>query len=273
VTPCSESSSAAAEPLDGTASQAADWLLVEHRGAWGRDAVRDSALPDEVATALEAFPGKVLLIRRPGRRERRPAVFRARATEDGGELTRHRLPGLEALADGAALDRGTALSGPLVLVCAHGRRDACCARLGIPVFDALREHVPQDRLWQSSHQGGHRFAANLLVLPWGVHLGRVDARDAARVSAMLREDRIPLDHYRGRAAYPAAVQAAEIAVRRERGIDTVRGVHLRAVEDGRVTFELGGERLTVSVEQRPGPAVPLSCGAEPEPTSRYIVSF
>ncbi len=41
-----------------------------------------------------------------------------------------------------------------------GRRDRCCARLGVPLFDALAPHVDADRLWQSSHHGGHRFAAN-----------------------------------------------------------------------------------------------------------------
>ena len=59
---------------------------------------------------------------------------------------------------GTDLEVGDEVAGPIVLVCAHGRRDACCARLGPPLFDALAPHCPPDALWQSSHLGGHRFA-------------------------------------------------------------------------------------------------------------------
>ena len=41
--------SQAGEPLAGTASEATSWLLVEVRGAWGRDAVADSGLPPACA--------------------------------------------------------------------------------------------------------------------------------------------------------------------------------------------------------------------------------
>ena len=41
---CAASSLAGGEALAGTATVASDWLLVEARGAWGRDAVVDSGL-------------------------------------------------------------------------------------------------------------------------------------------------------------------------------------------------------------------------------------
>ena len=65
---CAEASLDAGEELAGTATEAADWLLVEVPGAWGRDALADTALPDAVREALLAFPGRAVLVRRPTRR-------------------------------------------------------------------------------------------------------------------------------------------------------------------------------------------------------------
>jgi hypothetical protein len=246
------------------------WLVVEHRGAWGRDVVADSGLPESTVDALGSFPGRVLLIRRSDRRDGGAIAFRAATTDVGGVLTRHVLPGIDAVTH---LGDGEPLFAPLVLVCGHGRRDPCCARLGGPVFDALQPHVPAERLWQSSHHGGHRFAANVLALPAGVQLGRVTVQDAPRVAALLHEGRIPLDLYRGRTAYPSRVQAAEVAVRRRLELDAVSGLMLARVRDGEVTFAHAGGEVTVLVEERPGPELPPSCGSEPEPTVRHVVAF
>ena len=61
---------------------------------------------------------------------------------------------------------------PLYLVCTHGRHDACCALRGRPVALEL-DRVRPGRVWETSHVGGDRFAANLLVLPTGEVYGRV----------------------------------------------------------------------------------------------------
>jgi len=268
---CADASARAGIELAGTATETSRWLLVEHRGAWGRDAVEDTELPGAVRQTLTTFPGRTLLVRRPDRRGERTTVFVAEATETGGRLTRTELETMGELAGGVA--GGEPIPGPLLLVCVHGRRDTCCARLGIPVFDALAPHGDPECLWQSSHQGGHRFAANVLVLPWGVQLGRVTPRDAARVVALLEDGRIPLDLYRGRALYPPAVQAAEVFARAHLGVDSVGGLELLAVDGDRVTFAHAGGEASLAVEERPGPAVPASCGAEPETTTVYSVRW
>jgi hypothetical protein len=273
ATSCAETSAAAGEALAGTATQAVHWLVVEQRGAWGRDAVADTELPEAVAGMLASFDGRVLLVRRPDRRGPETVVFHAETTEAGGTLTRLTLPGADALTDVVVAREGERLAGPLLLVCAHGRRDPCCARLGLPVFDALAPHVDPALLWQSSHHGGHRFAANLLALPAGVQLGRVTPVEAPDVASLLGEGRIPLDLYRGRTAYPVRVQAAEVAVRRRLGLDGVAELTLAGERGGGITFTHTGGEVTVRVEERPGPALPASCGAEPEETVRYVISF
>ncbi len=98
-------------------------------------------------------------------------VFQAETTESGGLLVRRTLAELEGLAVPADADGDEPMTSPLLLVCAHGRRDACCAKLGTPVYESLSPHVDPGLLWQSSHHGGHRFAANVLVAP-GRHPAR-----------------------------------------------------------------------------------------------------
>jgi hypothetical protein len=268
---CSELSLAAGEALAGTATTAERWLLVESRGSWGRDAVADSGLPDAVRGLLEAFDGRVQLIRRPDRRAG-TTVVHAVTAEGGGEARRLELDTIEELPS-ADLDAGEPVDAQLLLVCTHGRRDACCARLGVPLFDALGPHVSGGRLWQASHLGGHRFAPNLLALPFGAQFGRIPVDEAQAVAAALTAGRIPLEWYRGRTLYPAPVQAAEIAVRRALGLDGIADLRLLSGTSGSVRFATPDADVTVYVEERGGPAVPASCGGEPEPVPTWHASI
>ena len=269
---CSELSLEAGVPLAGTTTRADRWLLVEHGGPWGRDAVADSILPERVAEVLLGFGGRVLLVRRPGR-SAAVAVFTAYTTEAGGELRRFDLERLDDLAGADVEAGGAPLDGPLVLVCTHRRRDACCARLGVPVYNALRPHVPPELLWRSSHQGGHRFAANVLALPHGIQLGRVGPVEAPAVAAALAEGRIPLAHYRGRSLHAPEVQAADALVRTVEGLDRVADVRLVEHEGDRVLLETPRAVLEVRVEERRGPTLPASCGAEPEQTTSLAATL
>ena len=268
---CSASSLEDGEPLAGTATVASDWLLVEARIAWGRDAVVDSGLAGSVQDALAAFSGKVLLVRRPERRGGF-TVVRAHSEESGGWATRQATGSLGDLPE-TDFEAGEAVSGPIFLVCAHGRRDACCARLGLPLFDALNSQLLPTHLWQSSHLGGHRFAPNVVVLPYGIQLGRVPLERAADVVDLVTAGRIPLDIYRGRTIYAPHVQAAEIAARSITGADGIGDLRLVADDDGRVTFATPAGDLTIRVEQRPGPLLPASCGADPEPTIAWAAAL
>jgi len=270
---CSDVSRANDEPLAGTATRAARWLVVEQRGRWGSDAVADTPLPGPVRAVLEGFDGRVLLARIP-RRERGDGTtaFVAESDEEGGTLRRMRLDRIDELA-GLDLAGGEPIAGPLVLVCGHGARDRCCAVLGAPVYAALRAQLPDGAVWQSSHHGGHRFAANVLVLPAGVQLGRVQPGEAEAVAAALATGRIPLDRYRGRTLYAPEVQAAEVSIRRARGLDRIADLRLLANEDGTVRFTVPGGEVAATVEEVEGPPQPASCGAEPEPTTRFVVTL
>jgi Sucrase/ferredoxin-like len=257
---CSAVSLAVDEPLPGTATVAKRWLLVEQPDGWERDVAEMATTRDVVAR----FDGRLLLIRRPDRLASEPIAFLAETTEEGGQL---RL--LDGLDDP---DGGEPVDARLLLVCCHGRRDPCCARLGTPVFHALRRHVEPSLLWQSSHHGGHRFAANVLSLPAGIQLGRVTLADAPGVAAELAAGRIPLDHYRGRTLHSPAVQAADAAVRKRFDLRRIADVRLISADAGRVLLDTPAGAATVTVEERQGPMQPASCGAAHEPGRRYVVT-
>ncbi|MCW2679277.1 MAG: hypothetical protein JWM62_678, partial [Frankiales bacterium] len=98
--------------------------------------------------------------------------------------------------------------GPLYLVCTHGRHDRCCALRGRPVAQALSRRHPE-RTWESSHVGGDRFAANLVVLPDGHYVGRVAADQVVALVDDLTAGRLPAGHIRGRSSLPLPTQAAQ----------------------------------------------------------------
>jgi (2Fe-2S) ferredoxin len=216
---CSAASRARDEPLTGTASRVERWLLVEHRGAWGPQSVPSSRLPRAAARALAetaaAARARLLLVRRPAGVPVTPGrwVF-AVDSRPGRERVRARhvttdaaLTDLHPAYDGEA-EGWEPYDGPLFLVCTHGRHDRCCALRGRPVAQALSRRHP-DRTWESSHVGGDRFAANLVVLPEGLYLGRVPPEEAVAVVDGLAAGTLPRGHVRGRSSLPLPVSAAQ----------------------------------------------------------------
>jgi hypothetical protein len=127
--------------------------------------------------------------------------------------------------------------GRTYLVCTNGARDPCCAIRGPAVAGALA-HARPGRVYECSHLGGHRFAANLLVLPDGLCFGRLDVRSALALVEELEAGRLPLEHLRGRSTLAPEQQAAEILVRRKLGMT---GLDDLAVGEG-TTFTLADGR-------------------------------
>jgi hypothetical protein len=210
------------------------WILIEYRGAWARDVLGASLLSPELKqhlrSQLAGLPhARLLFVKKPrGRPDTGSRVFLGTSKPGAERLFELEVEHLDDLlhVDAAAVLTGTsraiagteAVAGPLYIVCAHGKRDRCCALHGRPLYDALRHATDSSRVWQSSHVGGDRFAGNAVVLPHGLYYGRVGPSEAARVVAATTAGQIDLDTYRGRSAYSFAVQAAERALRECEGL-------------------------------------------------------
>ncbi|MET0939191.1 MAG: sucrase ferredoxin [Gaiellaceae bacterium] len=262
---CSEVSQAHREPLAATASRVDRWVLVEHHGAWGKDAVDSSGLSAEVKAhlaqrAAALMPAKVLFIRR---RERRAAdgvhVYWGSSAPGGSWLSSTVVEGYEDLRGLDFADPGDVLAHPLLLVCTHGKHDACCAKYGLPVYEAMRDLLDEGWLWQCSHVGGDRFAGNVVCLPEGVYYGRVSAGDALGLVEDHLAGRVQLDFYRGRSCYSFRVQAAERAVRVSSRALGLEELELRSTSP--ILFRAGGTEYEVDVAVEHGDLAQLTCNA------------
>jgi hypothetical protein len=272
---CCDASEEAGESLVATAVTARTWLVVEVPGAWPRDVSDDGALPSpaqaRVGAWLEQTPASRLqFVRRRSRPEGALHAFVVTAEEDRRTI---RVLAFEDHEELAALDLdtgGDTFAGPLVLVCGHGSRDRCCARRGTSVYEPLDDLLADDELWISSHQGGHRFAANVLVLPFGLQFGRVAPPEAQTLVRDAVAGRIALDRYRGRTCYEPRAMAAEHAVRRAAGLTGLDDLRFAGERDGVVAFRAAdGTEWRSVVEEATGPAVPASCGVEPSPQRSF----
>ncbi len=218
------------EPLFATASRVDRWLCVEQQGPWGPATLPQSRLDTAVAAALLARArqagARLLLIRRPGgavspRRhvvvaDSHPGRERVlvRTVADDAELLDLALP---FVAEPAGWHSP---SGPVFLVCTHGRHDPCCAMRGRPLAVALATRFPETT-WECSHTGGDRFAGNVVVLPAGLYLGRVPPLEAVDVAEAVTAGRLPLAYFRGRSSYSTVVQAAQHFARAELQLDRI----------------------------------------------------
>jgi len=290
---CSAISTQRTEPLAGSAPVARRWVLIEHPGPWAKQPLDTAPLAggfrQRLEEAMARRGAKALLMRHTGRyvETAEPLLWRVIDVVTGmavsGTWTRDR--DLDAVI--AALDAvagSLAVPAPeMVLVCTHGTRDACCAIKGRPIVGTLSRAF--DDVWECSHLAGHRFAGTALVFPEGACYGRLEQADAVRIVRDHRDGRVDAGRLRGLTALEPAAQAAhvwglaQVARERPEAPRAVGDVEIGAVAvgpEGRTTVEVDGVRtddapLTVTVESRPLPPAPLSCGRAPEEAASHVV--
>lgn len=282
---CASLARTLAEPLPGTAPVASGWVLVEDPGPWGRDALELGTLPATVIEHLQASIGDAPIryqaIRRPDRSRSDPrTVFLVHggATPWARRLS---LPvdRLDEIDPSLTLspvppDVGTAHHDPIVLVCTHGKRDACCAERGVPVSRAVAG-MEREATWETSHTGGHRFAPNVILLPSGAVYGFMDEVTALAALAAARDGRVVLDGFRGRAAGERYVQAAEVWVRQQEGLTGLRDLLVEeSVVEGDVALvrlRTPTDMMTIRVKRSDLAPRAVSCDADPKAPESWTV--
>ncbi|MEX2274015.1 MAG: sucrase ferredoxin [Actinomycetota bacterium] len=271
---CSIRSEAAHEPVLATASTVRNWLLLEHPGPWGVQALRDARMPPGLGARLRTLGRehrfRTLLIRRPIRDpDPRTSCFAIHSGPGDPWVERVDLNDLVDACDLdlAALGRGerpglTPHTDPLFAVCTHGRHDACCAERGRPLARSLAEAFPA-QTWESSHIGGDRFAGNLLAFPHGMYFGRVTADRGPLVAASYLEGRIDLTVFRGRSCRSVDAQAAEHFLRAKfflEGVDEVVPEHIdRSGDEITVVARTYAGSYDVRLLRGEGPEERLTC--------------
>jgi hypothetical protein len=256
---CSVRALARGDSPVATAAPAQRWLLIEQPGPWGRDALAESRFDRTVAPELarrsRAEGVRLLLVRRPGERladsGRRWAYADSRPGQEGlwWSVRSADADLLSAPWDGSV---GVRAERPVYLVCTHGGHDACCALRGRPLARAMPAPGPAD-VWECSHLGGDRFAANVVVLPHGFYYGQVPGDGADLVDAHER-GQVALPWLRGRAGVPPAGQAAQHSARAALGLLGVEDLPVTAVEP-KSPPGAGVERWVVTMAGPEGPVV------------------
>jgi hypothetical protein len=235
--PCREACRAEGEPLAGTAGAARALIAIAWpKPLWHADeALLSEGLPGELreVAARAAREGRKLTFRvfqrgpRPGTSAVEAIVWMPQDGHAvrGADLPIDRLAGF--VEDALAGRLPASALQPLLLVCTDGKHDRCCATLGRGMLDAIARAADAAgrpfELAESSHLGGHRFAATCLALPSGLVHGRLSPDDAPALVRALAAGRPLAARFRGRFGRDEPEQVAEAwAHARFPGADTLR---------------------------------------------------
>jgi len=260
------------EALAGSAPIADTHVFLEHLGPWPSSPL--DALDLNYVAELDELDASIALARRP-------APLRGSGTgipdspyvivSTAGRVALTRTAGLPSAPTVAgaiaALVRGELPAGweyePwLIMVCTHARRDACCARLGRPLVDDLLAVTHPQRIWETTHLGGHRFAPTCLALPSQVIYGRLTSDRVSELASAIQRGVVVPDLMRGRTTYMPALQVAEVAARTRLGIvdDTLELASSSSDGDRTTsTWRAGDVTTEVAVEKLTGRPRQLSC--------------
>ena len=103
-----------------------------------------------------------------------------------------------------------------IFICTHGRHDKCCAKFGQELADKMRYHVSRQNsdveVWDSSHLGGHRFAATMIDFPTGRAYGHLRADEVPNFLASRKAALVFGAAYRGSVFLSGLEQVAEAHV-------------------------------------------------------------
>ena len=289
----------------GTAGHYRGFVLVEQPLPWPADASLVAELTAVAKVAAETGFRLQLIVPAGGsgladqdkaslagqaKGERRVVCYRPSREGWAGELVRSETaaPTSELAAAVTGMISGWAQPVPArtgsvvdVLVCAHGRRDACCGSRGTRLANEL---VAQPltakgrvvRLWRTSHTGGHRFSPTAIVLPAASLWAYADRELLqAAVGAGSGPAGRAADHYRGCATLgPPPAQALERAVFAEVG--------WRLFAEPRRSLATGSERLRLETRScgtwegtvKEGRRVPQpECRTDPAAATKHGVEW
>ena len=290
---CALQSQETAQEIFGTAvAETTVWLFLEYVEPWTPKSVTDNNLPETVQDWLQGqvsaiAQSRVVFIKKSSQT---PAAFHfyvGISREADQRLYRFQVANYEALldldvagilADGAAFEANLS-DEQLYLVCTNGKRDRCCAKFGLPVYEAMTQ-IEGASVWQCTHLGGHRYAPVVGVFPAGLYYRVIEPEDGAALVAATQAGELRLNDYRGRNCYIGVVQAADYFLRQQTGqleINRYR-LHSEVVSDGvwQVTFAETGTDVTHTVDLKQQLTAPLmaSCGVKvkmkPQPHYQFV---
>jgi hypothetical protein len=232
---CSDFSISLEEPMGGTAGHAKHFFFITWpKAKWGQKVFKDSQgewtskylewvdsqaeIHGGILTRLIQHPENnysegLKIYAYPG-----AVLYENISPEKVLEILEYHLKGLRNHTLSHRISSNRQLS-----VCTHGRHDKCCAKFGQQLFDTLRESINESdhtiEIWESSHLGGHRFAATVLDMPSGKMYGRIKPN---LIDALLNE-KVQIEFHRGNVFNPAWLQVVELEIQKYLKDQKLRG--------------------------------------------------
>ena len=236
--------------------------MLEYRRAWQARAIEtntfDARTRQWLAEAVSRFADVGLIAR--------PQFIRRPQRSDGIQLfVAHngRLGGTQ-VADEQNLQQLDLVDSPLpeahgpqYFVCTNAKRDLCCAKFGRPTYAAIHRALP-DRVWQTTHVGGHRYAPNILELPSANLYGRVFVKDVPEFLAITEKKETAWQFLRGNCALTEVAQTAQYVLSEQH--DTLNLLH--ETEDSATFATSDGVRQVSVKPDENGLDLMPSCGKE-----------
>ncbi|MEL6491250.1 MAG: sucrase ferredoxin [Cyanobacteria bacterium J06555_13] len=242
---CAIASQQANEDLIGTAGHYQTYVLIECPMPWAAKVFNSKAIPPALRRYIKATKSdrsaQFLAIDR-GRSQSAVVsdsvtlLVYERTVPSAVETNRSKAPGHESVSGYRGYEfqldsltqvidcleahwQGDRIGQPItqqdLLVCTHGMRDKCCARFGQPFFreatrSAKQGNLPNTRVWQVSHIGGHRFAPTAISLPDGRYYGRLTLSQLQSIITRSGSvEDVVRSIYRGWGLLPAPLQVLE----------------------------------------------------------------
>jgi hypothetical protein len=134
-------------------------------------------------------------------------------------------------------------AGRHVLVCTHGKRDACCGALGTRLAASLPGLGVGVTAWRTSHTGGHRFAPTALLLPEGTAWAYLDLDSLVGIS----DRTLDLDEAARRYRGCTGLEGPEVQAAEREALRTVGWSWLDGRRAGTV-IERDGDRARVRLD-------------------------
>ena len=241
---CRDLSLQASEPLIGSAPHGAFYITITWpKSCWKKSVLASSGLPEEFVdwhAEQVAYRGQTLI----------RMIAQANTTDTDVEIciypTQTRYLGvppqniISVLENHFQQNPVLAYQAPFptvprLLVCTHGQYDQCCAKYGQSIFQYFRDYCQMENLplevWQSTHIGGHRFAATAIVFPSGHTYGRIEKNQVPTIVHSILENRIFLPAYRGNFHLPSLEQTIEAYATKyfQKQVDSVE-LQLQSIE-------------------------------------------
>lgn len=218
---CADLSQQQDDPLAGSAAHPERTLLISWpRAKWLRSMRHASDMSTALKQSLDAMAEsgvRINLIQRPGMDKYHHQVFlmpeRHRFSVEREQLASF----IAALQTGGCLAQWQrpSLAKDLVLCCTHGKKDKCCAKYGYQTYKALAqtavEHSLPFDVWESSHLGGCRLAASVIVLPNVRKYGRITPAQTLPFLQAEAAGQRYLPGYRGDSRLTPAQQCSQLA--------------------------------------------------------------